>query len=259
MNFRVRPYFFRALRVALAGVILLAASDRGDAAVAPKVEPEALHLLDSAAAYLKSQSSFSFGADIRYDDVQASGIKYQLHATATYDVVRPGNLFVSYTSDRRAANFYSDGKTFVFFDRTANVYGTTAASNDNGATLNAIFAKYDFTVPLDDLVSNDPVKSLGSKLQSGYDLGSSSVDGVATHHLLFTQADINWQIWIDDGATPLIRELSVTYKKLPGQPEYTATFHDWKFAPIDASVFSFTPPKEAVHVDFVAISKNGAQ
>jgi len=248
----------RTLRAAVVALALLAVA-RGEAATAPSVEPSALHLLQSAATYLKSQSSYSFAADIRYDDVQPSGLKYQLHALATYEVARPGNLFVSYTGDRRAANFYNDGKTFVFYDRGANVYGTLAATKDNDATLNAIFAKYDFTVPLDDLVSNDPMKSLGSKLQSGYDLGSSSVGGVVTHHLLFTQSDINWQIWVDDGAMPLIRELSITYKKLPGQPEYTATLHDWKFEPTDATAFTFTPPKDAVRVDFVAISKNGAQ
>jgi hypothetical protein len=249
----------RTLRTALAAIVFLALAGRGETATAPRIEPAALHLLHSAADYLKAQKSFSFNADIRYDDVQRSGLKYQLHAAATYEVARPGNLFVSYTGDRRSADFYSDGKTFVFYDRIANVYGSAPATNDNNTTLNNIFAKFDFTVPLDDLVSNDPEKSLAGKLQSGYDLGSSSVGGVATHHLLFTQGDINWQIWIDDGATPLIRELSITYKNLPGQPEYTATLRDWKFAPIDASAFSFTPPKDAIRVDFVAVSTSGVQ
>jgi hypothetical protein len=249
----------RTLCTALGAIVFLALAGRGETASAPRIEPAALHLLHSAADYLKGQKSFSFNADIRYDDVQASGLKYQLHAVATYEVTRPGDLFVSYAGDRRSADFYSDGKTFVFYDRVANVYGTAAATNDNNATLNGIFAKFDFTVPLDDLVSNDPEKSLAGKLQTGYGLGSSAVGGVATHHLLFTQADINWEIWIDDGATPLIRELSITYKNLPGQPEYTATFRDWKFAPIDAATFTFTPPKDAFHVDFVAISKNGVQ
>jgi len=249
----------RILRTAVAAMIFLSLAGRGETATAPRIEPAALHLLHSAADYLKGQKSFSFTADIRYDDVQPSGLKYQLHAVSTYQIARPGNLFVSYTGDRRSADFYSDGKTFVFYDRLANVYGTAAATNDNDATLNGIFTKFDFTVPLDDLVSNDPEKALGAQLQSGYDLGASSVGGVATHHLLFTQAAINWQIWIDDGATPLIREISITYKKLPGQPQYTATLRDWKFAPIDAATFTFTPPKDAMHVDFVAVSKNGVQ
>jgi hypothetical protein len=253
----VKP--IRILRTAVVAIVFLALAARGETATAPRIEPAALHLLRSAADYLKAQKSFSFNADIRYDDVQPSGLKYQLHAVATYEVTRPGNLFVSYSGDRRSADFYSDGKTFVFYDRLANVYGTATATNDNDTTLNGIFAKFDFTVPLDDLVSNDPEKSLATKLQSGYDLGPSSVGGVATHHLLFTQADVNWQIWIDDGATPLIREISITYKNLPSQPAYTATFRDWKFAPIDASAFSFTPPKDAIHVDFVAVSKSAGQ
>jgi|SRR5271165_1244622 len=258
MCLKLRSILHRALRAGFASLVFLAASNRGEAAVAPKIEPNALRVLQSAAAYLKAQNSFAFNANIRFDDVQPSGLKYQLHAQAKYEVARPGNLFVDYTGDRREASFYSDGKTFVFYDRGANVYGTAPASNDTTATLNAIFAKYDFTVPLDDLVSTDPTKSLTGKLQSGYDLGPSTVGGAATHHLLFTQSDIDWQIWIDSGATPLIRELSITYKKLPGQPEYTATLNDWSFTPIDASAFSFTPPKDALHVNFVTISKGAS-
>jgi hypothetical protein len=106
---------------------------------------------------------------------------------------------VNYTGDRRKASFHI-GKTFVFYDRSANVYGTAPAENDNDATLDAIFAKYDFTVPLVDLVSNHLGSSLFGKLQSGYDLGSSSVGGFATRHLLFTQSDIDWEIWIDTGS-----------------------------------------------------------
>ena len=85
--------------------------------------------------------------------------------------------------------------------------------------------------------------------------GTSTVGGFTTHHLLFIQKDIDWQLWIDTGSTPLIRELEITYKNLPGQPEYMATLTDWKVAPVDPAVFSFTPPKGAVLIDFIAVQK----
>ena len=181
---------------AIATFAVISGAPPGSAASGPMVEPNALRLLDSAAAYLTAQKSVAFDADIRFDDVQPSGLKYQLHSVAKFKVRRPGNILVDYVGDRRSVIFVSDGKTFVMYDRGAHVYGMTMATADNDTTLDAIFKKYDFTIPLADLVSNDPKKALAGKLQSGYDLGASSVAGVETHHLLFTQSDIDWQIWI---------------------------------------------------------------
>jgi hypothetical protein len=245
--------YVRALSAVFAIVVLLSSRDGIVAATSQQVDPSARSLLQSAADYLQKQPSFAFSAQIVSDDVQRSGLKYKVRAAATFDVQRPGRLFVNYLGDRRKAKFYSDGSKFVFYDQSANVYGTAPATNDNDITLEAIFKKYDFTIPLLDLVSNHPGTALNGKVLRGYDLGPSSIDNVATRHLLFTQSDIDWEVWIESGAVPLIRGLSITYKQIPNQPEYAATLSDWKFAPIDAALFSFTPPQGAFPVDLVAL------
>jgi hypothetical protein len=251
----------RIIRVALiAALVMLAWPYRGDAKTTPRttVEPSAQRLLQAAAAYLKQQQSYAFSADIVYDDVQPPDFKIQIHASAQYTIKRPNLLRVDYAGDRRQASFYIDGKNFVLYDRATNTYGELQAASDIESTLNAILDKYDFSVPLADFVANDPYQALASQVQGAVNLGPSTVRGFPTHHLVFTQSDIDWQIWIDDGATPLIRELEITYKSLPGQPEYMATFTDWKFAPADRSVFSFTPPPNAVLIDFIAIKKESS-
>ena len=133
------------------------------------------------------------------------------------------------------------------------MYGTAAATNNNDSTLATIFTKYDFTVPLLDFISNHPGNALAGKIIRGYDLGASSVDGAPTRHLLFTQREIDWEIWIDTGTTPLIRAFSITYKQLPGQPEYSAVLSDWKFGPLESDLFVFTPPKGAIPVKLVPV------
>jgi hypothetical protein len=245
--------YVRALSAVLAIMALLCSASRIVAATSPQVEPSARSLLQSATDYLQKQPSFAFSAQIVSDDVQRSGLKYKVRAVATFDIQRPGRLFIGYSGDRRKAKFYSDGTKFVFYDQSANVYGTAPATNDNDNTLEAIFTKYDFTVPLLDLVSNHPGASLSGELLRGYDLGASSIGDVATRHLLFTQSAIDWEIWIDSGGVPLIRAFSITYKQLPNQPEYSATLSDWKFTPIDSALFSFTPPPGAFPADLVSL------
>lgn len=242
---------FRLLGAVL--VAVLAVTANAVAATGPTVEPAARSLLRAATDYLEKQPALSFEAQIISDDVVPSGLKYKVRATAQFDVERPGKLFIDYSGDRRKAKFYSDGSKFVFYDQSANVYGTAAATSNNDGTLATIFTKYDFTVPLLDIISNHPGSALAGKIVRGYDLGASSVDGAATRHLLFTQREIDWEIWIETGTAPLIRAFSITYKQLPGQPEYSAILSDWKFGALDAGLFGFTPPKGAIPAKMLAL------
>ena len=44
----------------------------------------------------------------------------------------------------------------------------------------------------------------------------SKVQGQLCHHLAFRQEDIDWQIWIENGPTPLPRKFLITDKKAKG-------------------------------------------
>lgn len=222
------------------------------------LDPNAVRIVRAAADYLKQQQSYAFTADVVFDDVLPPDFKVQQHAVVQYTVQRPNKLRINYAGDRRTAQFYIDGKNFTLYDQTANVYGVLPADADVETTVDSIFKKYDFSPPLSDLLANDPYTKFSHTAQSGWYVGKSVVRGYSTHHLVFVQPNIDWQIWVDDGQTPLIREIAITYKDLPGQPGYAATFTDWNFGPSNASVFSFVPPKNAALIDFVAVKSASA-
>jgi len=248
-----------ALIIAIAGALAVSfTAPSGAAGSAPRVEPAAAQVLQSATSFLKQQQAYAFSTDIVFDDVLPPDFKIQHHASAQYTVQRPDKLRVDYTGDRRQASFYIDGKTFTLYDQAANVYGQLAAETDVETTLNNIFNKYDFTIPLADVISNDPQKTFMDAVQAGWYAGKATVRGFSTHHLVFVQKDLDWQIWVDDGQQPLIREIAITYKNLPGQPEYMATFTDWSFSPVQASVFDFVPPKNAALIEFIAVKSSSS-
>ncbi|MBV8264125.1 MAG: DUF2092 domain-containing protein [Candidatus Eremiobacteraeota bacterium] len=234
------------------GVVVIGGAAPSVAAPSPPhtMDPTALRIVQSAADYLKQQQSFAFTADVMFDDVLPPDFKIQQHAVAQYTMQRPNKLRINYAGDRRQADFYIDGKNFTLYDQNANVYGVLPAGADVQSTLDTIFDKYDFTPPLTDLLANDPFAKF-SNVQSGWYVGKSTVRGFSTHHLVFVQKNIDWQIWVDDGQTPLIREVEITYKNLPGQPEYNAIFTDWSFSAANPSVFTFVPPKNAALIDFL--------
>ena len=241
----------------LVTTLFVAVSAGARAATPPAIEASAARLLAAAIANLNANPAYSFDADIVYDDVQPNGLKYAVRATAQFAVQRPGQFSVKYTGDRRSATFLSNGSTFAFFDRSTHVYATSPATNGIDATLDRIAAAYDFTVPLADFVADRPGTAFVRDAQAGYVLGPSAFGTVTAHHLLFTGANIDWELWVESGAEPLIRAVAITYKKLPAQPRYYARLDNWQFGPIDPATFTFVPPAGAVRAKFAAVSTAG--
>ena len=72
---------------------------------------------------------------------------------------------------------------------------------------------------------------------------------------LFSTEEIDWQIWVDN-VVPVIRRIVVTYKKLPGDPQFAVTFTDWDFnVTLPDSVFAFEPPPGATRVEFEIVKQ----
>ena len=221
------------------------------------IDPQAENLLRQTSNYLQQQKFYRFQADITFDDVVPPDFKLQYHSTAQVMVQRPDKFRVDYTGDRRRMNFYFNGKNLTIFDLDANVYGSLPLPENIDTALNKIDTNYSFVVPLADLIHSDPYQALASKIKTGYYLGKSTIGGVSTHHLAFSQENIDWQIWLEDSKRPLPRKLVITYKNLPGSPQYSAIFSNWEFKPLDASLFEFKAPGNANSIEIIPSLKPG--
>ena len=61
---------------------------------------------------------------------------------------------------------------------------------------------------------------------------------------------IDWQIWIDAGTQMVPRKVVITYKKEPGQPQFTSVLSDWDFSVrLPDRLFVFEAPEGAVPMD----------
>jgi hypothetical protein len=110
--------------------------------------------------------------------------------------------------------------------------------------------EYDVVLPLVDMLLPDPYKAMIANVQTGAYLGVHEVDGVKCIHLVFTQENIDWQIWIEQGPRPVPRKLVIDYKQAPGRPQYTAVLSEWNLSPaVDEKMFEPQPPKDAKKVE----------
>jgi hypothetical protein len=212
--------------------------------------PRAETVLRSAFHFLARTPAFSLSAEIWREHVDEAGQKIQFSRTVTMDVKRPDRLRLEISSPLSARGFWYDGKTLTILDRKHNWYGTAAMPSTLDQTLDAAHDHFGIDLPLIDLAMSDPYQNATAKVQGGRYFGVSPVLGVPCHHLAFTQSNVDWQVWIEDGPQPLIRKFVITQKNEPSAPEFTALITRWNVTDrIADSDFVFERPKDASKIE----------
>ena len=227
-------------------------TSKGEAPAVGQVDARADRLLRAMGDYLKAAKEFSFHAEIKFDDVQASGEKIQFGATNDISVRRPDRVFAKYDGDTARKRFWYNGQTVTLYDGVHNVYATEKVPPSIDAALDYLSEQLGFNLPLSDFIYSDPAAVLRQDAISGSDLGETDVDGVSCEHLAFVEKNIDWQIWIETGKASLPRKFVITYKTDPGAPEFVAVLSAWDFTtPHSDSLFSADFPPGAELITFL--------
>ena len=164
-------------------------------------------------------------------------------------MLRPNRLHAQVHSPRRDRELIYDGSSITLVNRVNNFYGTIRAPGSIDEALDTASERFDIPMPLEDFIRSDPHKDFLQKVTSGTDIGSVTVMGVPCEHLAFSQNNIDWQIWIEQGAKPVPRKFVITYKDEADSPQYTAIFTKWDFITrLPDFVFKFEPPPGAAKI-----------
>jgi hypothetical protein len=250
MKLRMLAVLGLVIGLTSAGLIPLAAKAAGPAtAPQPAISAEARAVLQRMGASLRSKE-FSFQAKtIR---VYAGPRGEPLHIFHTLDVTvdRPNRLLVVRNGDDGPSKLVYDGKTLFIYIGDGNRYAALPVAGTIQDMMKEAMGKLGIDFPLADLLTDTPEKSILSGVTAGEVVNRVSLDGAPTLHMYFVQSPgIDLEIWAEDNAVALPLRLIVTYRSLPGEPIFIATFSNWNFAihPPDSD-FAFQPPPGAVKV-----------
>jgi hypothetical protein len=215
----------------------------------PAIDPRADELLKRMGDYLGQAQFFSVSAEVWQDVQLSSGQRVQAGRTVDLQVRRPNRLRAEVRSTRRNRELVYDGSAITIFNRVQNLYGTAHASGSLDEAMDVAIERFGIAMPLEDFIRSDPHKDLLQKATSGVDIGPVTVMGVPCEHLAFTQDNIDWQVWIENGARPVPRKFIITYKDEADSPQYTAIFSNWDFTTkLPDFVFKFEPPVGAAKI-----------
>lgn len=243
-----RPLLLPALGAVAALVGYGFAQSRPAASAA--IDPQADAALKQMGACLAAARQFSFTADDMMDQVLADGQRVQISINHRFTVRRPNAVVADAQGDLENSRYVYDGKSLAIVDRTENIYTVLDVPNTIDAMLDHVAEKYALTMPLSDLFYSDPYTVARPRMRCASYVGLHQVRGVPCHHLAIRQEGVDWQIWIQANDPPVPRKLVITYKELPGQPQYVAFLNDWNLAAdMPEATFTFTPPPGARKTD----------
>jgi hypothetical protein len=255
------------LLIAVAAAPFLLSSGQGSNAFAkgsgastvptgPMIDPVADKLLMAMSKTLSSAKAFSFTAAINFDQLLVSGQQIQYGGAANLTVERPDKVYAEFTGDLNAKRVWYTGKDLTVLDVDKNLYGKLAVPANIDDAMDNLMDKYGFTLPLSDVVVSDPYKAFVTNVAAGVVIGDSMINGQACKHLAFVEKYIDWQIWISTGAQALPCKLVITYKTIPGGPQYSAVFSNWAVnQAIAPAVFTPVLPEGSEQISFITVDK----
>ena len=222
------------------------------------VEDGAVEAIKLMSNYLMSAKTLGLTSESSLDVVTNDGQRIQLDGTTSYKIRRPG-FVIDYVSDIKSRRFIYDGKNFTVYSPKLGYYATVPAPPTNREVLETIYQKFGIALPLDDLFrwGEGSYADRIQALKSAYEVGPATIDGVPTDHFAFREADVDWEVWVQQGDEPLPRKLVIVDRTDPARPTFTARLN-WQMNPaLTDADFTFVPDANAKRVQLATYNGVG--
>lgn len=248
-----KPALFVALALIIA--IPMYGAKRTVKAV-PKIDPQALTMLQQMGQYLQELQSFSVHVDTSRDLVSPSAQTLTSDQSFDLYVQRPDKFRINMTSAAGGANVFYNGSTLTIYTPGKNFYAQVAAPPTIRGALQEMM-KRGIEMPLASLLQREPGQQITANIVSGIHVGTSMVNGIAAHQLAFRGKQVDWQVWIqNDPSAPLPVKVMIIDRRVSGSPRYTAYLSGWDTnGTFNDSLFNFTPPAGAQKIGFSTLPK----
>lgn len=219
------------------------------AATVRDVDPMAVKALRDMSAYLQSLSAFGLTSRTSLDLVARDSQKIQLDGIATYKVRKPNAFVIDIVSDDWNRSYIYNGHEFTLYAPKLGYFSTFPAPATIQATVAQVENRFGISLPLDDLFRwSGPDGARADALETGFLVGSETIEGVKTNHYAFREGHIDWQVWIQQGAQPLPLKLVIVDRRDPANPAYIARLTWTLNPPLTDEDFAFHPDKDAKRI-----------
>lgn len=212
--------------------------------------PEARKLLKAMSDYMSGQDRLAANYDATFEVVTNAGQKLALASSGTVSIDRPDHIRASRAGGFADIETVFDGKTLTLLGKNVNIYTQVEEPGTIDQFVDMMRDKYGRPLPAADLLLSDPYAALMEEVYDVKDLGSGVIGGVECDWLAFRTQEVDWQIWVTQGAQPLPCRYVITTKHMERAPQYTLDFSNWRVGDaVAADTYAFEPPPGATKIE----------
>ncbi len=216
------------------------------------IDARAVAELKKMTAFLETCNTISIKTRTTWEAIQDSGMKLQFDAEQEIGIRRPNQLYSNTVrDDGKVTRLWYDRKTLTHLDVGKNTYAQLPVPETINEMLDYVLEKFDLpTPPMLDFLYSDAETSFLSGIESAVYVGECTKSGTRCHHLAFSQADVDYQIWIPTTGRPLPVKYSISWKNQPHTPWFMAQFTEWNTSPsFSEEQFSFAKPAGSTKIE----------
>ncbi len=235
---------------ALASLLLMVTAFHPSAAEEKRIDPQAAEIVTKSAEFLASQPAFSFGWFVSYDEVVEQREKITYLRSGTTRMVRNKGFVMQTERGDTFRDYYWDGSTITVASPNENWHASADYKGSFEALVEAIRKTTGTVVPMWSILSRDLPSDILKDADAGAYLGKTLVAGQEAHHLVFSEKEEDWQIWVSTSETsPLPLMFIGTEKAKTGWPQYRVYMTDWNMdLDADPAQFRHVPDENSLRI-----------
>jgi hypothetical protein len=216
-------------------------------------DSEALAVLKNMSDYLAGLDTFAVDGHGSIDGRLEAGLIVSNQFEVRLEVQRPGSLRITRFDGERTQQLYVHDGVMTLYDTADRFYATAEVPKGIEQAMEFGLEELDIEAPLMDLLYQDVFSHLVGKADPVlYLTGKSRVGDTDCHHIAIRNAEIDIQLWVEEGDRPLPRQLILTSKWEGGAPRFVAQMNwdtETEFADDE---FKFIAPEGASRIEFIS-------
>ena len=206
--------------------------------------------------YVGAQQAIAFDYDATLEVVTKDRQKLQLASSGTVSLARPDKIRTTRSGGFVDIETVFDGKTLTLLGKNKNVYTQVELPGSLDNLVNELQNKYDRPLPAADLFFSHAYDEMMADVTNVKDLGSGVIGGIECDYFAFRAKDVDWQIWMMQGAKPRPCRYVITSTRITEGPQYTVQLRNWKTGgEVATTDFTFKPPAGAKQISLDELKK----
>ncbi len=213
-------------------------------------QSEGMKKLKAMSDYLKSAKNMSFVVNSFFEERSEEGPAIKRFVSRRIFLQHPDKLVFRAEFDDGTERFGGfDGKNLVIGLPAQKSYTVIPVEGSIDDMIDTLQDEYGISIPITDFLYSDIYEAHKEFIYDAEYVGPRQLFGQSYDQIVVEGHSANWQLWIDATDKPLPIRFIAKFIREPGDPEYMATFLNWKIDGVDEAEFVVEIPEDWQEVD----------